>query len=63
VRPSIEPRSSTARSDTSSWSSRGEQRLDRGRNLDLPAAGVAHEREHLLEEERIPFGHLHDPLA
>ena len=40
-----------------------EQRLDRRRHLDLRSAGVPHEREHLLEEERVALRDLDDPLA
>jgi hypothetical protein len=41
----------------------GEERLDRRRHLHGPVAAVADEGEHLLEEERVALGGLHDPLA
>ena len=39
-----------------------QQRLDRRRHDDLTVAAVlAHECEHLLDEERVPVGRLQDP--
>jgi len=42
---------------------RGQQRLDRRRDLDLRASGVPYEGEHLLDEERITLGCHADPVA
>ena len=41
----------------------GEQCLDRRRHDDISARRFAHERDHFLDEERIPFGRLQDPGA
>ena len=42
---------------------RRKQRLDRRRHLHTAAAALAHEREHLLHEERVSLRHLDDPLS
>ena len=36
------------------------ERLNGGRDTDLAILGIADERQHLLDEERVPFGCLHD---
>ena len=41
---------------------RREQRLDRPRDRDLAVAGRLDERDHLLDEERVPLGRIADPL-
>ena len=41
---------------------RREQRVDRGRDGDVPAAGILDERDHLLDEERVALGRVADPL-
>ncbi len=41
---------------------RGEQRLDRRRHRDVPVARLLHERDHLLDEQRVPLGRLPDPV-
>src|SRR5436309_5439800 len=42
---------------------RCQERLDSRRHLDRRIAGVADEREHFFEEERIALRHLHDPFV
>ena len=42
---------------------RGQQRLDRRRHGDGAVGRVAHERDHLLDEERVPFRRVEDPRA
>nr|MBA3787365.1 hypothetical protein [Actinomycetota bacterium] len=38
-----------------------EERLDRGRNAHVLTSALAHHRQHLLHEERVPFSRSQDP--
>ena len=62
--PTTEPRSSTARSSRLELvEPRREQRLDRRRDGDLAVARRLEHRDHLLDEQRVAFGGVADPLA
>ena len=62
--PSTEPRSSTSRSAGSSWSSRAASSAwIVGGTATSPPPDSRHERDHLLDEERVALGRLEDPLA
>ena len=41
----------------------GQQCLDRRRHGDLAASRLGHERDHLLDVERVPLGRVEDPAA